>query len=267
MKKDKTAGQKTDGTIFLQITRRFGTFTRMQILGAITVITGIILVTLLLRSDEPTRDRTATPTNLQKQRIEEPAAKVEQIVNKGANRPPVVIAVKLSPNVVLPGVPVRAEVKSSDPDQDNVLLAYTWKINGKVVAEQSGEEFDTSGLHKGDMITVSVVPDDGKEQGQFLDSNGILIQNRPPEITSMPSAGVSSGFFQYQVLAQDPDNEPLQFSLEGAPSEMTIDPSGLIQWDVPQGLQGKQQVRVIVSDGSASSFQAFNLNLGKGTAQ
>ncbi len=268
MKKDKRAGQKTDGTIFLQITKSFGTFTRMQILGAITVIAGIILVTLLLRSDEPpTRDRTATPTNLQTQRIEEPAAIVEQTVNKGANRPPVVIAVRLSPNVVLPGVPVRAEVKSSDPDQDNVLLAYTWKINGEVVAEQSGDEFDTSGLHKGDMITVSVIPDDGKEQGQFLDSNGILIQNRPPEITSMPSAGVSSGFFQYQVLAQDPDNEPLQFSLEGAPPGMTIDPAGMIQWNVPQGLLGKQQVRVIVSDGSASSFQSFNLNLGAATAQ
>lgn len=264
MKRGKRTVQKSDSTLFVAMAKKFGSFTRGQILAAVTVIAGIILVVLLLRSDEtPTNDIAAAPTNTPAPGTEDRATKVEIPEIKGANRPPVIAAVILSPNVVLPGTPVRVEVKATDPDHDNLHFDYIWKINGQVVAEQRGEEFDTNGLRKGDLITVSVIPNDGKESGHPLESNGIVIQNFPPEITSMPAAGVSSGFFKYQVRAQDPDNEPLLFSLEGAPPGMTVDSTGLIQWNVPQGLHGKQQVRVIVSDGSASCFQTFNLNLGQ----
>lgn len=268
MKKHKTAGHKPAGRPEHHHGKIFGKFTRVQILGAVTLVAGFILIVLLLRDESPPLCPSPAPSkNSKAVESGDRVAKESAPSIQGANRPPVVTAVLLSPNVVVPGVAVRAVAKASDPDQDDVRLLYTWKTNGEVVAEQSGEEFDTTALHKGDLLTVSVIPDDGKEPGQPLDSNGILIQNRSPEITSMPSAGVSSGHFSYQVIAKDPDNDPLQFSLEEAPPGMTINPAGLIQWDVPQGLQGKQQVRLIASDGSASSFQAFNLNLGRGAAQ
>lgn len=237
----------------------------MQILGAATLVAGIILIVLLLQEDKktPTAAPLAPPKSSKALSDGDRTGKEGEPAVKGANRPPVVTAVLLAPNVVVPGVVVRAEVKTSDPDQDDVRLNYIWKINDQIVAEQSNEEFDTTDLLKGELLTVSVIPDDGKESGQPLESNGVLIQNRPPEITSMPTAGVSSGFFQYQVIAKDPDNDPLRFSLEEAPPGMTINQAGLIQWNVPLGLQGKQQVRLIASDGSASSFQAFNLNLGQ----
>lgn len=269
MKKPNKAKHKAEESVFVQITKKVQSFSRIQILAALTVFSGIIFAILLLGSDEtPPRNSPAPATDVPtQQRPDEPSIKVEEETLQGANRPPVVSAVKLSPNVVLPGIPVRVEVKATDPDQDDLRFEYIWKINGQAVAEQSGEEFDTTNLRKGELLTVTVTPDDGKEVGQPRESHGVLIQNRPPEITSMPSAGVTSGIFRYQVVAQDPDNEPLQFSLEGAPQGMTIDSAGLIQWDVPRGLQGKQQVRVIVSDGAASSFQSFNLNLGEGAPQ
>lgn len=264
MKKGKRAGQKPAKTTSLPGAKILSRFTRVQILGVATLLAGIILVLLLLRGEEvPTLDTPALPASSKVLATGNRTVQENEPAIKGANRQPVVTSVLLSPNVVVPGVVVRVDVEASDPDQNEIRLLYTWKINGEVVAEQSGEEFDTTSLHKGDLLTVSVIPDDGKEPGQPLDSNGILIQNRPPEIISMPTAGVSSGHFQYQVIAKDPDNDPLQFSLEGAPAGMTIDPAGLIQWDVPRCLQGKQQVRLIVSDGSASCFQTFNLNLGQ----
>lgn len=268
MKKKKNAGQKPDNTTSHQIAKIFSRFTRVQILGAVTLVAGIILIVLLLRDKTPPTSGTTIPAAGNKV-IDSGTHvdRVKQAVVSGVNRPPVVSELTLAPKVVIPGIPVRVEVKTSDPDQDDVRLDYIWKINGEVVSEQIGEQFDTTGLRKGDLLTVSVIPDDGKEKGQPRESNGILIQNCPPEITSTPTASLSSGIFQYQVLANDQDNEPLQFSLEEAPPGMTIDSTGMIRWSVPQNLQGKQQVRVIVSDGSGSCFQAFDLNLGAATAQ
>lgn len=263
MKKRNVSRQKPDDKTSSGIMKKLRRLSRVQILVTATVITGIGLIWLVLRDDAPTLHDNAAP-----QERSTSVATGSRVVNEekpvinGANRPPLITSVKLSPKVVIPGVPVRVEVNASDPDQDDLSLKYTWQVNGQVV-EQTTEEFNTTDLRKGDLLTVSVIPDDGKEAGQSRDSNGILIQNRPPEITSMPSAGVSRGVFQYQVLAKDSDKELLQFSLEGAPPGMTIDPTGLIQWSVPKGLQGKQQVRVIVADGTDSSFQAFNLNLGQ----
>lgn len=259
MNKRKVSRQKPDDKTSSGIMKRLSQLSRVQILVTVTVIAGIALIWLLLRDDTPTLPDNAAP---QERATGSRVGNEVKTVISGANRPPSITLVTLTPKVVLPGVPVRVEVHANDPDQDDLSLKYTWQVNGQIV-EQSAEEFDTTDLRKGDLLTVSVIPDDGKEAGQSRDSNGILIQNRPPEITSMPSAGISRGVFQYQVLAQDPDKDPLQFSLEGAPPGMTIDPTGLIQWSVPKGLEGKQQVRVIVADGTDSSFQAFNLNLGQ----
>lgn len=245
----------------------YNRLSRVQLLGVAILVAGFILI-LLLRGETPQPPPpSSVPSKTQPVNAGEQAASAPKVVARKSNHPPVITAVRLAPNIVLPGVTVHAEVKADDPDQDEISYDYAWKINGEVVAEQTSVKFDTTSLHKGDLLTVTVIPDDGKELGAPLDSNGILIQNRPPEITSLPSAGVSSGHFSYQVIAKDPDNDPLLFSLEEAPPGMTINPEGLIQWNVPRGLQGKQQVRLIASDGSASSFQAFNLNLGAGAAQ
>jgi len=256
--------KKSDPAVDTSSTKGLKKFSRMQILGAVALITGVILLVLLLQEQPPSNSgSTPSPATNETADNNGVAGSENEPAIQKTNRPPVISAVRLAPEVVLPGIPVRVEVKATDPDQDDIRLDYTWKINNQTITDQSGEEFDTSALRKGDMITVSVIPSDGKEQGRPLESNGVLIQNRPPEITSMPGAGVSSGFFQYHVLAKDPDNDILQYSLEGAPAEMSIDATGLIHWNVPQGLEGKQQVRVIVTDGTASSFQSFNLNLGR----
>src|SRR4029077_5794202 len=54
----------------------------------------------------------------------------------------------------------------------------------------------------------------------------------------------------YQVVATDPDNDPLTFSLPVAPGGMTINPTtGLIHWDPTQSDGGVHAVRVRVDDG------------------
>jgi len=180
------------------------------------------------------------------------------------NKPPQVMSVKLGPDLVFPDTPVKAEVEVTDPDGDPVSIDYEWKVNGEVVSGQAMEDFDTDGLRKGDLVTVTVTPYDGQTQGKAKESRPIVILNRPPEITSFPPQALSEGVFTYEVTANDPDGDPLQFSLENGPAGMSIDPtSGRIEWPVPTDLSGNFRVRIVVSDRDAKAFQEFSLNLKK----
>ena len=56
----------------------------------------------------------------------------------------------------------------------------------------------------------------------------------------------------------------LTYSLENAPSGMTIDPAtGIIKWDIPAATDSKPvstyDIRIVVSDGDAAAFQGFSM--------
>lgn len=87
-----------------------------------------------------------------------------------------------------------------------------------------------------------------------------ITANGPPRIVSAPVTGATwLEPYAYQVVAADPDHDPLTFSLDEAPSGMTIDPvTGLISW-MPPGT-GTLPVTVRVSDNRGGSVtQAFDL--------
>jgi hypothetical protein len=192
-----------------------------------------------------------------------PFTQVAPAAEEVRNLPPEVISVMLEPELVFPGTPVRALVEARDPEGDLITIAYRWQRNREDLAEQTGDTLDTSALRKGDWITVAVTAAD--EYGRGLEKMGrsVVVHNRPPEIASFPPAATGSKIV-YQVVATDPDGDPLSFSLESAPPGMTIDTaSGQLEWKVPEALSGSFQVRIIVSDGDAQSFQQFTLNLVK----
>jgi len=64
--------------------------------------------------------------------------------------------------------------------------------------------------------------------------------------------------FNYPVKATDPDSDTLKYSLEQAPSGMTIDPkTGIITWIPGQGQVGNYTVVVNVSDMFSHSNRSF----------
>ena len=90
-------------------------------------------------------------------------------------------------------------------------------------------------------------------------SPSLLVSNRPPEITSMPVGNIEDGVFVYNVKAIDPDGDELKFSLDGSPAGMTIDSGGRVEWKVPTDAKGPFTIKVVVSDGDATTFQGFNI--------
>ncbi len=177
------------------------------------------------------------------------------------NSLPEAASVRLSPKAVFPGTVIKGEAQGSDKDGDDVRFTYEWKRNGVIVQGVDSDELDTKEFKKGDLITLYVTPFDGKEKGRVKWSPTIMISNRPPEITSIPSASISNGRYVYEVKAIDPDNDKLFYSLENAPPDMTIDAAkGVIKWDVPPMVGASYSFMIVVSDGDAKAFQGFTLS-------
>ncbi len=87
--------------------------------------------------------------------------------------------------------------------------------------------------------------------------------NRPPTVSSQPVTSARDGRpYEYTVVAGDPDNDPLAFSLDSGPAGMNIDPAGALTW-VPTGAQvGRHAVTVIVSDGKGGTVNhAFEVDV------
>ena len=174
------------------------------------------------------------------------------------------MSIKLDPKLIYPGTKIKAVIEGKDEDGDPVTFSREWKKNDELLVGETMDELDTKGLKKGDWITLYVTPFDGKEKGKRKWSPTVMISNRPPEITSSPPAALSNGRYIYEVKAVDPDGDKLTFSLENAPSGMTIDHvKGRIEWKLPKAedpkISGSHSIKVVVSDGNAIAFQGFSL--------
>jgi hypothetical protein len=180
------------------------------------------------------------------------------------NSPPAILSLKLEPAPVFVGTSVKAVVEKADPQNDPVMLDFVWEKNGETLSGAVLDELDTTGMLRGDVLTVIVTPFDGKVKGESKRSRPVTLLNRPPEILSLPAPTIIEGVFTYAVKATDPDGDKLNFALEEAPPGMKIDvDSGQAEWLVPPGFDGKAQVKIVVSDGDAMVFQAFELNVSK----
>lgn len=206
--------------------------------------------------------QTAAPASAPEEEAQRAAAGATEGGSRAENRRPQVTAIRLTPALIYPGTLVQTEVVASDPEEKDVTLAYQWRKNGEAIAEATAAEYKVEGLRKGDLLQVTVTPTDDEQEGQAVNSLAAVIQNRPPAITSFPPAGLDNGRFRYAVTAEDPDGDKLTYALEQPPDGMTVDAAtGVVEWDASAVAAGDFQVRLTVSDGEATSFQVFRLQL------
>ncbi len=183
----------------------------------------------------------------------------EQPVEKPkSNARPEIISIKLSPSSPVKGDRIRAEVLTQNRDGDNIALSYQWAIDGRPLNEPS----DTlaTELKRGDKISLTVTPDDGKEKGVPITVFAYIFNAKPVITSSIRDYKYESGF-TYQIVAEDPDRDRLLYSLKSAPDGMTIDhETGLIRWEIFSSFKGKVYVVVSVTDGAGGeAVQIFNI--------
>jgi hypothetical protein len=179
------------------------------------------------------------------------------------NSPPVIQGVWIEPKVAYVTDRLKANLKSSDSDGDFIYFTYQWEKNGVVLNEERGEFLEPGRFRKGDSIAVVVTPDDRETLGTSKKSETLIISNSPPLIISSPPTSVEKTTYIYQVKANDPDNDPMTFTLKSGPKGMEMDKkTGLIRWEIRKEDKGNHSVEIEVSDDAgAKSIQRYTLTV------
>ena len=169
--------------------------------------------------------------------------------NRVANQAP---SITSTPNTVTNTERVyQYQGTAIDPDGDYLIWSLAEAPQGMVIDETTGVlSWQPTAAQIGEH-TVSV---------QVTDTLGLAViqtftlsvtgNNTPPVILSIPPtrAGLNQAY-TYQVAANDPENDPLRFSLGLRPEGMTIDETtGEIQWTPTNEQEGSFTVEVVVAD-------------------
>jgi hypothetical protein len=169
------------------------------------------------------------------------------------NSPPEIRGVRFIGGDGRPGSTLGVEAEGRDADGDAVQFEIAWSRNGEPAG--TGNRL-ASPLKRGDKVSVTVTPFDGKERGK---STMLFreILNTPPAIEGQEQFQVSDNAVTFHVRASDADGDPLAYSLKDAPAGMNIDPgTGWIRWITTPGTPGKVPFTVIVSDGAGGESTA-----------
>jgi RHS repeat-associated protein len=157
-----------------------------------------------------------------------------EVVSNAAPRPPKITST--APATAAAGQTYRYAVSVFNPDDDVLSFDLPVKPNGMVIDALTGIiDWEPTASQLGPQNVVLRLTDD---KGDIvLQSFTVQVdEESPPVITSTPpSQPAQTGLpYQYQVQAQDAQNDPITYSLLQAPAGMTIDPeSGLLSWTGP----------------------------------
>ena len=211
-----------------------------------------------------------TPTSVRSTEITPPDSKPQgkeasSTPIRVLNSPPKATRVTIDPELPRKNSTLKARVEASDPDGDTIAFSYQWIKNGNVLMGEASETLMDPTLKKGDRIALRVSPYDMQGTGEEVTSQEIVILNSAPVITSSPkSQKMKSDLYQYQVVGEDPDGDPITFSLSSSsPQGMTVDPqTGLIQWKIGRNDAGTHTIEVIAADGDEGRCtQRFTLTI------
>ncbi|MFO1065380.1 MAG: putative Ig domain-containing protein [Pirellulales bacterium] len=180
------------------------------------------------------------------------------------NRPPVITSSASLDAIV--GQTYTYTLQGSDPDGSSLTYAVRSAPAGLTVQSTTG--LVSWNPQAADIGSVNVVLTAVDPQGGAA-VQSLVIQVRPanqaPVIRSAPTLKVAQeGLYQYDVIAADPDREPLFYELTDAPIGMTVDALGRVRWqtqlDTPLGAR-QVVVRVHDSLGAAVTHGVIPLRL------
>jgi hypothetical protein len=177
------------------------------------------------------------------------------------NAPPVASEVWIEPQMPTIRDDLKVHEKSTDADGDSIFFSYQWEKNGVALMDERKDTLERARFKKGDSISITIIPDDREIMGAPKKSEPVKISNSAPTIVSSPPTSIEGAKYLYQVKANDPDNDPITFTLKSGPKGMGIDPkSGSLQWKIRKEDKGTHSIEIEVSDNEgARSYQHYTL--------
>ncbi len=131
-----------------------------------------------------------------------------------ANTPPTA-TVALSPSLPLASEDLVASATGSDEDDDAVTFAFSWTVDGSP-ASFAGDTVPASATRRGELWEVTVVPNDGTDQGEPVTSY-VTIENTAPHIAAAtlgPEPAYEGTVLEVDFIAEDNDGDEVSASYE-----------------------------------------------------
>ncbi|TSA00067.1 MAG: hypothetical protein D4R80_01960 [Deltaproteobacteria bacterium] len=177
------------------------------------------------------------------------------------NALPNVADVRIEPQAPTSGSTVRAVVQAEDPDDDPVTVKYRWYVDDAEISGQGGS-LTLKGVRKGSWVHVAATPNDGSGDGAWKYSPRYLVVNAPPVVKSeAPTTMPASRVLTHEIVAQDPDGDPLTYTLVSGPAGCSLS-GAVLTWKVADSDLGRTSeivVRIADNDG-ASTILKLSLN-------
>ncbi|MDB9518158.1 putative Ig domain-containing protein, partial [Roseofilum reptotaenium CS-1145] len=179
-----------------------------------------------------------------------------EVVENAENTPPRLLSEPRTTATI--GQPYIAQVQAIDDNGDKLAYSLDAPDQLGLSIDQNGQIYWTPtqaehlGTHE---ITLTVNDGRGGQDSQTFNltvSN--QSQNQPPEITAAPPNSATLGTqYRYQMQGSDPDGDLLLWSLDQAPSGMSIhSTTGEITWTPTIEQLGEQEVAVRLTDSQGS---------------
>jgi hypothetical protein len=135
--------------------------------------------------------------------------------NITGNHPPIIRQAELDPNPIVLNGPISVLITTEDQERDTVNYHYQWAVNGSPIAGQTNSTLPPDIIKRGDAVSATVVPDDGKTRGDAYQTKVVSVVNTPPRIVSLslvPQSIKPGDVVKVQVEANDPDQDRIELS-------------------------------------------------------
>ncbi|MCW8999177.1 MAG: putative Ig domain-containing protein, partial [Kangiellaceae bacterium] len=155
------------------------------------------------------------------------------------------------------------DVDASDPEGDSLAYSLNAAPNGMTIDSVSGviNWTPVSNQVGSQNVTVVVTDSVGNTGSQSFVIEVDNAINNPPVITSQPVTSVQAAqTYSYQLVVNEPEGEPVTYTLTSSPDGMGVSSTGLITWSPSEAQVGSYSVSVSVSDPQAqTATQSFTL--------
>lgn len=146
---------------------------------------------------------------------------------KPNNRPPKITGATITPDKPDFRTALKVEVTTIDPDDTPTDIDCVWYVNDEEVLGFIDDTLPAGKAGPGDRVRVHVVANDG-ELSDEVDVGAVRIENLPPRMVTEPRQ--LTRFDGFQLKAEDPEGEPLTWSVSGGPEGLTVSELGTLRY-------------------------------------